>query len=152
MKDIIKAFSLFAILALAPAAGWAAWERAPEEIEKDSDIIGTVRVLAATCVEAVPAKEIKEYRFQAWLQVVKLVKGSVKAGETVLVGWSEWSEPLVGNVPDPFLPGEEIQARLKWNDAGRIYEETPGGGRAKRLKPSKYKTLKRKPGTIFLPK
>jgi hypothetical protein len=111
----------------------------PEELEKQSDVVAGVRVLAVTCVAQEPDKANKQTlsTYQAWLQIVSVKKGEVKENETVLVTWKEIPKGPIGAAPPVvYLPGEEVMTHLKWDEKQRLYTSTYYNAKGTPTKPA----------------
>src|SRR4051812_38588309 len=79
--------------------GGAAAMQAPmfeSDLDKNSDVIASVRVLAVASTGTAGGGAAKVPVCQAWLLVVKPTKGPVKERETVLVQWQDVPKNLVG--------------------------------------------------------
>lgn len=128
--------------------------QSPKELRKNSDVIATVRVLAVLCLgeRPFPHPGKKTPYYQAWLQVITATKGPQKPGETLIVEWQEVPQGLIGPWAVSYLPGEEVTTHLKWNESRRAYTTTWWNAKGAPSKPSTYKELSTKPGTLMLPK
>jgi len=98
----------------------------PEELEKSSDFVGTIRVLAVTRIgstrHASTGEELPVY--QAWVQVVETKKGKSAPGETMIVQWQEIPKKLVGPWRVPYYAGEIVTTHLRLDASGRTYTTT----------------------------
>src|SRR5918992_2527260 len=115
--------SLGILAARSPAWGVPA-PMSPEQLESASDLVATVRVLGVVCADAEARDGERLGRYQAWLRIVDLTKGSVRAGESVLVQWSDVPRRLVGAWTVAYYPGEELLTHLKWDAAQHVYVTT----------------------------
>lgn len=97
-----------------------------EELDKASDVVATVRVLAVVRIDDMPFDKTRETvrTYQAWLQLVQPKKGNIKAGETLLVQWHDTPKNLIGPWKVEYHPGEEVLTHLKWNATQRSYVST----------------------------
>src|SRR6516162_1238829 len=92
------AWVVAAVAGLALAAGPVRALMSAEDLEKNSDVVATVRVLAVVCTGQAPYGKTTEQTttYQAWLQVVSVKKGDVKENQTLLVEWQDVPKKLVG--------------------------------------------------------
>jgi hypothetical protein len=123
----------------------------PEELEKQSDAIVTVRVLGVACTGQAPAPRGKTVpTYQAWLLVLDVKKGTLKKDETILVHWRELPRGLIGGAPPVrYYPGEEVLTHLKWDAGRRQYGSTFYNAKGKPIKMPATQRLPEKPGDII---
>jgi hypothetical protein len=119
------------------------------ELDKNSDVIATVRVLAVACTGQADRGNQKVFVDQAWLSVVKPTKGPVEARETVLVQWRDVPKDVVGPRKVEYFPGEEVVTHLKWHAEKRVYETTWWNAKGKPTKPADFDRLPPRPGLVL---
>ena len=125
-----------------------------EDLEKNSDVVATVRVLAVVCTGQVPYGKTTEQTttYQAWLQVVSVKKGDVKENQTLLVAWQDVPKKLIGPWKVEYLPGEEVPTYLKWNAEQKAYHTTWWNAKGKPTKPATADKLPEKDGQVIIAK
>ncbi len=140
----------FAFLATPPAGLAVPVPKTHEEVAKESDFIGTVRVLAVACTGEAPFPdtEASSQTYQAWLQVVSVKKGAVKANQTLLVSWQDVPKTVMGPWKVEYFPGEEVETKLKWNAARKMYESTWHNAKGKASRVPDTKKLPVKAGEV----
>ena len=124
--------------------------KTPEEVERESDVIAKVRVLAVVCTgDAVfPDTEARSPTYQAWLQVLKVRKGAVREGQTVLVGWQDIPKTVLGPWKVDYFSGEEVVTHLKWDATRRAYVTTWLNAKGKPTRPPDVRSLPARAGQI----
>ena len=125
-----------------------------EELQKRSDVVAVVRVLAVTCTAQAPDAETKQplRTFQAWLQVVRVDKGNAKPDETITLEWRETPKGGFADGATPFFPGEEVKTYLKWIGDRRLFEVAGVGGLKEPIRPADIQKLPEKPGQVLVAK
>jgi hypothetical protein len=123
----------------------------PADLEKQSDVIATVRVLAVTCTGQAPFGQTNERvpTYQAWLQIVEVKKGSVKPHETVVVQWQDIPKTLIGPWKVEYWPGEEARTHLRWDADRHVYATTWWNAKGKPTRPAEVAELPGKPGQVI---
>jgi len=100
----------------------------PQELERRSDLVTEVRVLDVVCTGYVPygpkREGVRAAKYQAWLQILRVKKGKVGVGETVIVQWTEPEALRTGDWIVAYYPGEEVLAHLVWSPDERVYSTT----------------------------
>jgi hypothetical protein len=128
----------------------------PAELEKNSDVVARVRVLAVACTGRVENKRTGQMlpSYQAWLKFLKVKKGGVKENQTVLVFWNEVpTGPRVGiggAPPVRYYPGEEVLTHLKWQANLKMYGSTYYNARGKPDKSTGKVKLPTRPGEVLI--
>jgi hypothetical protein len=128
--------------------------RSLEWLLAKSDVVADVRVLEVTCLEVSESRPPEWGRlrtFQARLEVLRVKKGRVKPGDTLLVQWEEWEE--LSNKPHviggrwvvEYYPGEEAATHLYWRKDLKAFRTTWWNAKSE-LKPAKSYQLPRNPG------
>jgi hypothetical protein len=119
------------------------------DLDKNSDVIATVRVLAVACTGRADSGREKVHVYQAWLSVVKATKGAARTGETVLVQWQDVPKNVVGPWKVEYFPGEEVVTHLKWDAEKRVYTTTWWNAKGKPTKPADFDKLPPQPGQVL---
>jgi hypothetical protein len=122
------------------------------DLEKNSDVIATVRVLAVACTGQADAGSQKVLVYQAWLSVVRVQKGAVKDKQTVLVQWQDVPKGLIGPWKVEYLPGEEVTTHLKWDADKRVYTSTWWNAKSKPTREPDFDKLPTQPGLVLVMK
>jgi hypothetical protein len=148
-----RAVALTAAAYLAVFATRAAALPAPmsdADLQKNSDVIASVRVLAVACTGQVSTTRDKVPTYQAWLSIVKATKGAVKERETVLVQWQDVPKGIVGPWKVEYFPGEEVTTYLKWDAEKRVYTTTWWNAKGKPTRPADFEEkLPTQPGMVL---
>src|SRR5258708_5132018 len=96
----------------------------PADLEKNSDVIATVKVRSVTCTGEVEARGGKVLAYQAKLEVVEVKKGTVKPGDVLTVEWQDIPKGLVGPWKVDYFPGEKVATHLKYDAEKKAYATT----------------------------
>lgn len=122
----------------------------PADLEKNSDFVGTIKVLNVVCVGPMPyrGKGPETNAYQACLQVQKVEKGKVPVNATVLVQWQSIPPRLLGPWAVAYYPGAVVRTHLKWNDNARVYDTTWWNAVTDRIEQPKNQTLPNQPGEV----
>jgi hypothetical protein len=124
----------------------------PADLEKNSDVIATVRVLGVTCIGTAGAAPREVPVYQAWLSILKLEKGAVKEQQTVLVQWKDTPKGLIGGWKVEYFPGEEVKTYLKWDAEQKVYTTTWWNAKGKPTKPADVNKLPTEAGAVLMMK
>jgi hypothetical protein len=124
------------------------------ELEEKSDVIATIRVLGVACTGYITDDKTKEKlpTYQAWVQVVKVKKGDVKPGETILIQWKDIPKGLLGPWKVEYLPGEEVQTHLRWSEKRQDYASVWWNAKGEPTRPAEVKKLPEKQGEAVIAK
>jgi hypothetical protein len=96
----------------------------PADLEKNSDVIATVKVRSVTCTKEVEARGGKVLAYQAQLEVVEVKKGTVKPGDVLTVEWQDIPKGLVGPWKVDYFAGEKVTTHLKYDAEKKVYATT----------------------------
>ena len=142
---------LLGVLLFSPAPAWAVpAPMSPHDLMAASDLVALVRVLAVTCVGVFKDGHTGENlpSYQAELRIVQVKKGSVREGDTVIVGWHEIPRGLLGPWVVRYFPGEEVWTHLQHDYQGSGYSTTWWNARGDQVRPPDTTELPRTPGEV----
>src|SRR5262249_36406267 len=148
---LAASLALTGLLALAGPARAIPRPLSPEELEKQSDAIVTVRVLGVACTGQVASPRGKPVpSYYAWLLILDAKKGSLTKDETILVYWREPPRGLIGGAPPVrYYPGEEVLTHLKWHTDRLVYASTFYNAKGKPTKKPPHQRLPETPGEVI---
>ncbi len=89
-----------------------------EQLNQQSDLIAKVNVLGVTRV----GYTHKVIKFQAWLQIIKTIKGKAQINDTILVTWYRFDKKLIGSWEIAYYPGEKLITYLVWDNKEKAYK------------------------------
>jgi hypothetical protein len=106
-----------------------------DEASKTAEVVASVRVLSATCIETEGAGKMRSATLDLSLQVLKAEKGSLKKNDVVVVRrkvnlpagpgpgmYGYWAAVA----QFPLTPGVRGDVALKWNKEARRYDGVAG--------------------------
>ncbi len=88
-----------------------------EELYEQSDVIANVKVLGVINI----GEQQNATRYQAWLKIIKPIKGQIKNNETIIVNWSILHKKLIGGWEVSYYPGEILKTHLIWDRQEKTY-------------------------------
>ena len=88
-----------------------------EELYEQSNVIAKVKVLGVIKI----GEQHNATRYQAWLKIIKPIKGQVKNNETIIVNWSLLHKKLIGGWEVSYYPGEILKTHLIWDRQEKTY-------------------------------
>jgi hypothetical protein len=106
-----------------------------DEVKKDADVVGQVRVLAAVCTETAGQGKAKSVTLQLALQVLEVEKGPIKKNDVLVVsrkvnlpaGPGPGMYGYMGAVRQfPFTPGVKGDVALRWDKEHRTFSVVAG--------------------------
>jgi hypothetical protein len=89
-----------------------------EQLLKQSDIIAKVKVIGVTKIGDVK----NAIKYQAWLKILKPIKGYVIVNDTIIVTWHKFDKKLIGSWAIDYYPDEELITYLIWDRDEKSYK------------------------------
>ena len=89
-----------------------------QQLNQQSDLIAKVKVLGVTRV----GYTNKAIKFQAWLKIIKTIKGKAEVNDTILVTWHRFDKKLIGSWEIAYYPGEKLITYLVWDNNEKAYK------------------------------
>lgn len=89
-----------------------------EQLLKQSDIIAKVKVIGVAKIGYVN----NAIKYQAWLKILKSIKGDVIINDTIIVTWHRFDKKLIGSWAIDYYPDEELITYLIWDRDEKSYK------------------------------
>lgn len=89
-----------------------------EQLLKQSDIIAKVKVVGVAKIGCVN----NAIKYQAWLKILKPIKGDVIVNDTIILTWHRFDKKLIGSWAIDYYPDEELITYLIWDRDEKSYK------------------------------
>ena len=115
-----------------------------EQLLKESNVIARVKVIGVTKIGYVK----NAIKYQAWLKILKSIKGDIISNDTIIVTWHRFDKKLIGSWAIDYYPDEELITYLIWDRDEKSYKNISWNS-ADKIQ-SSSKKLPTKDGEIIL--
>ena len=89
-----------------------------EQLLRESTVIARVKVIGVAKVGYVK----NAIKYQAWLKIIKPIKGEVIVNDTIIVTWHRFDKKLIGSWVIDYYPDEELITYLIWDRDEKSYK------------------------------
>jgi len=89
-----------------------------EQLLKESKVIARVKVIGVTKIGYVN----NAIKYQAWLKIIKPIKGDVIVNDTIIATWYKFDKKLIGSWAIDYYPDEELITYLIWDHDEKSYK------------------------------
>ena len=89
-----------------------------EQLLRESTVIARVKVIGVAKVGYVK----NAIKYQAWLKIIKPIKGEVIVNDTIIVTWHRFDKKLIGSWAIDYYPDEELITYLIWDRDEKSYK------------------------------
>ena len=89
-----------------------------EQLLRESTVIARVKVIGVAKVSYVK----NAIKYQAWLKIIKPIKGEVIVNDTIIVTWHRFDKKLIGSWAIDYYPEEELITYLIWDRDEKSYK------------------------------